>query len=141
MSANPDLRPVSEPGPRAAEGAPTPQQVLDLLNRVSAETNDVRDRLLALTHEIDAAAQRLQTLADPRSGVRLTAVAVPAAPETATQTPPDVLASPAMLVAVEMAVAGFSRAEVHARLTNDFAIADPTAILDDVFGADARGDG
>jgi hypothetical protein len=35
-----------------------------------------------------------------------------------------------------MAVAGFSRSEVHARMTGRFAIADPGPILDEVFGAE-----
>jgi hypothetical protein len=98
--------------------------MLALLNRVAAEATAVRERLLALTDELDAAAQQLHQ----HFGPRLAAVA--AAPPL----PPDPT-SPPVQVAVEMAVAGFSRGETHARLTNDFAIADPRPILDEVFGA------
>jgi hypothetical protein len=130
MSANADIRP--EP-----EGAPSPQQVLDLLTRVSAEADDVRRRLLVLTDELDATAARLRTLVAPPAP-RLTAVAdAPAVPLAAAPAPAPVelSSSPAAHVAVEMAVAGFTRAETQAKLTDAFAIADPTAILDEVFGA------
>ena len=40
----------------------------------------------------------------------------------------------ARLMAIEMAVSGSSRGEVGERLTQDFHIADPAPILDDVFG-------
>jgi hypothetical protein len=108
--------------------------MLDLLNRVSAETADVRARLLALTHELDAAAMRLAGLCVPAMPVRLAAVADPpthAQPPGRSGTDG---ASPAYHVAVEMAVAGLTRAEAHARLTGDFSHVDPGAILDDVYG-------
>jgi hypothetical protein len=44
----------------------------------------------------------------------------------------------ARLVAIEMAVAGRTRSEVDAHLRESFRIADPSAVLDDVFGG---GDG
>ena len=61
MSANP-VRPLVEPispitpvaaDPTAATGAPTPQQMLALLQRAAAETAELRERLLALSDEID----------------------------------------------------------------------------------------
>jgi hypothetical protein len=40
----------------------------------------------------------------------------------------------ARLVALQMAVAGSTREEVEAELRRAFRLADPSAILDDVFG-------
>lgn len=65
----------------------------------------------------------------------------PPAPPTPPPAPP--VAGPpgpaahegARLVAIEMAVTGASRGEVGARLKAEYGIADPRAILDDVFGA------
>jgi hypothetical protein len=44
----------------------------------------------------------------------------------------------ARLVALQMAVAGSTREEVHAELQRAFRLADPTPILDDVFGGPRR---
>jgi vacuolar-type H+-ATPase subunit H len=45
----------------------------------------------------------------------------------------------ARLVALQMAVAGSTREEVHAELQRAFRLADPSSILDDVFGARRAG--
>jgi hypothetical protein len=139
MSANP-VRPLVEPispispvaaDPTAATGAPTPQQMLALLQRAAAETSELRERLLALSNEIDSAAQRL--IAHFGDTPRLTAVDPRSA---AAPTPPVETfdpATPAVSVAVEMAVAGFTRDEVRGRLTGAFGIADPGPIVEHVF--------
>jgi hypothetical protein len=44
----------------------------------------------------------------------------------------------ARLVALQMAVAGSTREEVHAELQRAFRLADPSSILDDVFGGPRR---
>lgn len=44
----------------------------------------------------------------------------------------------ARLVALQMAVAGSTREEVHAELQRSFRLADPSPILDDVFGGPRR---
>jgi hypothetical protein len=57
------------------------------------------------------------------------------APEPAASTPVADESDGARLMAIEMAVSGSSRGEVGSRLTEDFHVADPAPILDDVFGA------
>ncbi|MBB4662566.1 hypothetical protein [Conexibacter arvalis] len=53
--------------------------------------------------------------------------------------PPAVESSnAARLVAIEMAVGGASRAEVERHLRDDVGVADPAALLDDVFGAESH---
>jgi hypothetical protein len=44
----------------------------------------------------------------------------------------------ARLVALQMAVAGSTREEVHSELQRAFRLADPSPILDDVFGGPRR---
>ena len=44
----------------------------------------------------------------------------------------------ARLVALQMAVAGSTREEVHSELQRAFRLADPSSILDDVFGGPRR---
>ena len=44
----------------------------------------------------------------------------------------------ARLVALQMAVAGSTREEVHAELQRAFRLPDPSSILDDVFGGPRR---
>ena len=44
----------------------------------------------------------------------------------------------ARLVALQMAVAGSTREEVHAELQRAFRLSDPSSILDDVFGGPRR---
>ena len=44
----------------------------------------------------------------------------------------------ARLVALQMAVAGSTREEVHAELQRAFRLSDPSSILDDVFGSPRR---
>jgi hypothetical protein len=70
----------------------------------------------------------------------------PAPEPTWTRTAPDGEGAPpaegadaevpsvARLVAIEMAVGGSSRAEIDAHLREQLGVADPTALLDDVFG-------
>ncbi|MCW2958682.1 MAG: hypothetical protein JWP18_1485 [Solirubrobacterales bacterium] len=67
--------------------------------------------------------------------------------EPAAVSPPPVRRPPstthsdgARLVAIEMAVAGFSRGEVQDRLVREYGLTAPGAILDDVFGAGSRAD-
>jgi hypothetical protein len=67
--------------------------------------------------------------------------------EPAAVSPPPVRRPPstthsdgARLVAIEMAVAGFSRGEVQDRLVREYNLTAPGAILDDVFGAGSRAD-
>ncbi len=141
MSANP-VRPLLEPmspvtpvaaGPDAATGTPTPQQLLALLARASAETARLREQLHALTVELETATQHLAQHFGEQP--RLTAVGDQ--PHASGLTPalhPLGPASPAMSVAIEMAVVGYGRDEVRARLTDAFAIAEPDAIVDAVFG-------
>ena len=103
---------------------------------MSAETDDVRDRLLALTDELDAAAQRLRTLCAPPKPARLAAVAdPPAAVAPRRPRPPPTRAPRRSRSRSRWRSRGCSRAEVHARLAGNFAIADPDAILDEVYGA------
>lgn len=62
------------------------------------------------------------------------------APPTPTPVPAaSQVNEPARLVAVEMAVTGFTRAEVHERLRSRYGIAQPEATLDAVFGVGAPG--
>jgi len=117
--------------PDAATGAPTPQQMHAVLQRALVETTALRGRLDALHAELEVAAAQLATTFGELP--KLTAVAPgpqAAAPVASRPDPP----SPAMSVAIEMAVAGCSRDEVRARLTDAFSIADPGAIVDAVFG-------
>jgi hypothetical protein len=67
--------------------------------------------------------------------------------EPAAVSPPPVRRPPstthsdgARLVAIEMAVAGFSRGEVQDRLVREYGLTAPDGILDDVFGAGSRAD-
>jgi hypothetical protein len=53
--------------------------------------------------------------------------------------PGDARFDGARLVALQMAVAGSTREEVHAELQRAFRLADPSSILDDVFGARRAG--
>src|SRR5262249_14947928 len=127
------LRPLTEPVPPvtpvaavpdAAAGAPTPQQMLAFLQRAIAETGELRGRLDALREELEAAAVRLAAAFG--QGPKLTAVEagpqVPAAAQPAAELEPP---SPAMSVAIEMAVLGHSREEVRSRLADAFSIAQP----------------
>lgn len=57
-------------------------------------------------------------------------IPVPVAAATGGEVP-----SAARLVAIEMAVGGFPRADVERHLREQFGVADPAALLDDVFGA------
>lgn len=66
----------------------------------------------------------------------------PAPPTTAAPAAVDGVSETARLVAVEMAVAGYPRAQVGERLQRQYGVADPARILDEVFGrgtgADSR---
>jgi hypothetical protein len=53
--------------------------------------------------------------------------------------PGDARFDGARLVALQMAVAGSTREEVHAELQRAFRLNDPSSILDDVFGARRAG--
>jgi hypothetical protein len=101
--------------------------MLALLQRAAAETSELRERLLALSNEIESAAQRL--IAHFGDTPRLAAVDDQAQAPAATFDP----GTPAVSVAIEMAVAGFTRDEVRARLTDAFGIAQPDAIVEYVF--------
>lgn len=60
----------------------------------------------------------------------------PAAPARSASQP---VSDSARLVAIEMAVAGYTRSEVGDRLFNEYGLADPAEILDDVFGQGSDG--
>jgi hypothetical protein len=111
--------------------------MLAFLQRAIGETAELRGRLDALHSELEATAARLAATFGELP--KLTAVApapeMPQSPEPAAAGPPLLdPTSPAMSVAIEMAVAGASRAEVHERLSGAFSIAQPDAIIDAVFG-------
>jgi hypothetical protein len=65
---------------------------------------------------------------------------VPGAPETSRRVDDhnDARFDGARLVALQMAVAGSTREEVHAELQRAFRLPDPSSILDDVFGGPRR---
>ncbi len=72
--------------------------------------------------------------AEPAPALRPGITPAPAPAATA------VVSDSARLIAVEMAVAGFTRNEVAQRLASEYGIADATPVLDDVFGSGTSGD-
>lgn len=78
----------------------------------------------------------------PAGGVPARVVEAPALPEDAPAPGGATTSETARLVAVEMAVAGYPRAQVGERLRQQYGVGDPARILDEVFGpgtgADSR---
>jgi len=87
--------------------------------RLAAAAHRRGEELAAALHDVTA---RLEAAVQA-----LAAAAAPAPPESDT--------AAVRLLAIEQAVAGATRGEVERRLRDEAGIADPQAILDDLFGA------
>lgn len=124
-----------------------PQRLLEVAARLAAEGEEARRRLAELDVAIEALAARVGVDPGAPPLTRATAapvvaspaepvaeVAPPAVPEPAPAPAPAVLDG-ARLVAIEMAVGGATRGAVGDRLRREFGVAEPTPVLDDVFGA------
>jgi hypothetical protein len=95
-------------------------RILDgLEQRVSAATRTVSDA--GVTGQVQAG-QRSEPEVGPETG------------ESAREAPGLAATDSGRLVAIEMAVAGSTRAEVALRLRDGFELQSPDPILDDVFG-------
>lgn len=152
-------RPREEREPARAPAGPA--DLGQLLDTVVAGIEAARAHLAALSASLDRIAQELGSEAPGISVEALEAEPpVPPALQSHVHLPPEheaehqeptaeVAAAPpepvldrrtsaahdaARLVAIEMAVAGDTREVVGRRLRNEFGIADPRTILDDVFG-------
>jgi hypothetical protein len=146
------------------ETAADPGRILELVSNVATQAAQVRTRLQSLEEALDLVALTIgmpvgtqgatapsrrrgrQEWTPPRPLEPVPAEAAqPAArpsqspPEARPSQPTGPIGDSARLVAVEMAVAGYSRDEVERRLANEFGIADPQPVLDDVFGAGTPG--
>jgi hypothetical protein len=154
-------RPAPPAVPLRAPGEPASDDELgQLLDTVQAGIEAARAHLVALGASLDRIAQELGSdavsPAPPESGepapvppalqthVHLPADEEPELAEVQVAPPPpdqgaverrtNAAHDAARLVAIEMAVAGDTREVVGRRLRNEFGIAEPRTILDDVFG-------
>jgi hypothetical protein len=106
--------------PDDAPLAEEPVSALERLRRAAGEPNEGAPGVVELAPE--------QAPSQPASERDLAAAG-----------PPDETLA-ARLVALQMAIAGGSRAEVDAHLRRAFALEDPSQMLDEVFGADTPGE-
>jgi hypothetical protein len=131
---------------RADDPVPTAEEpdspVVDAARRLRDQADAVRAGLAAVHAALDAAEPE-PPLASPGPRPEPASTVAPepgpagppAAPEgRPATTVPAAHHDGARLVAIEMAVAGATRGEVGDRLRDQFGIAAPAAILDDVYG-------
>lgn len=141
-------RPIA---PSPAE-APDPLRLLQLVDHVVAQAERAQQRLEELDSAVSALAARLDvafasttTPADPAVPYLPADPSAPAGVAGAPLTEPAAggpspISDGARLVAIEMAVAGFTRNEVRERLAREYAITEMSAMLDEVFGEGSAGD-
>jgi hypothetical protein len=145
-----DAPDAAAPAPVELDGPPDPQRLMD---RVQAGIDASRAHLDALAEALEALAGELGVEVDvtPVAGEPV----LPAALASHAHLPGELLGDPqedaesheavverpsgaaqdaARLVAIEMAVAGDTRELVGRRLSEEFGMANPKEILDDVFG-------
>lgn len=127
--APPEVRlaaPAEQPAPPEAQLAALAEQV-----RVTVET--VRARVDELTARIDALTAQLvaQSAAPPPLPPPARPVPEPLPPPLPPTPDPD---DAPRLLAVELAVAGATRADVDARLRERFGVSSTALLLDEVFG-------
>ncbi len=137
------------------------ERLLALVDHVVQQTERAQERLAALDSAVTSLSGRLGNVAVPQAPVVVPAplaippqveLVDPLEPPASLEQEPVLATVPrpatapvantdgARLVAIEMAVAGFTRSEVRDRLTREYGLADPLEILDDVFGAGSDGD-
>jgi hypothetical protein len=148
----PRPRPVAVEDPEPAtvtelRTAPKPEPKPVVVEVVPEEDDDVEvvDAVAVVDDEPEAAPEPEPDAGRPSPVERLRKAATPpaengakdeAAPEQRGFDGDDMLA--ARLVALQMAVAGSERVEVEAHLRKTFALEEPGAILNDVFGAESK---
>ncbi|MEA2340149.1 MAG: hypothetical protein QOG11_226 [Solirubrobacteraceae bacterium] len=98
------------------------------------ETPDLHAELLVLADELIAQAERAWRWLERLDAALALPPPEPGAPGRRPGPAPVALPERARLAAVELAVAGLSRAEVGGRLVSEHAVADPAPLLDAVFG-------
>lgn len=123
-----DLGRGAPPVSPATPARPDPADVLALADAVAAQVRAVKERLETLTGLVDEALR----LAGTRSQAAPPPPPAPPGPEPPT---PE-----QRMAAVEMAVMGLTRAQSSERLRGEHGLADPGALLDDVFGEGAADD-
>jgi hypothetical protein len=114
--------PPAAPAPASAPASDAPSataaQLAALAEQVRLTVETVRTRMDELTARVDALAAQL---------------GAPAAPQPPSPPTPGADDAPRLL-AVELAVAGATRADVDARLRERFGVSSTAELLDEVFG-------
>lgn len=107
-----------------------------LVDHVVSQTEDIRTRLRELEDSLGALSNQGggPAIPQPHGATATNRQKVYHAPTTADETAASSNSDGARLKAIEMALSGSSRAETGVCLSHDFRVADPSAILDDVFG-------
>ena len=153
-ATTPSEAPPAYPAPPVEPLGEAADRLMRLVDHVVMQTEGVRARVREVEESLDILSSKLAEpatikpaiaspapLAEPEPDpepvvivdVPAPVVPQPVAPEPAPAAPDE--SDGARLMAIEMAVSGSSRGEVGTRLTEDFHVADPAPILDDVFGA------
>jgi hypothetical protein len=134
MPAEPPAAPPPAYAPASAPATSPDTERLDdaadrlmrLIDHVVAQTEGVRARVRQVETSLDLLSRKLSAPATLKHATDVVAEPNPAPADESDR---------ARLMAIEIALSGGSRGEVSDRLTQEFGVADPTPILDDVFGA------